>query len=508
MAVNMNGAKVRFYLNSTPYRTESEAPYTMNGDSHGNYFAWPYTLGAHLLSVKVLNSTNAIIHSYDIGFTIVAGLPSSHFSHAETGGPYTEVDTDGDGNAMVALDGRGSHTHRFPGQLVSYNWTLANGQQFSALESPTNVFTVGVHTIKLTVTDNGGDVASDSTTVTVFNSTTPDIAALIPNTGSIAGGYPVQLVGTAFASFHPANMTVNFNGVMLTGPSQIQIINSTSTIQVMAPVSALAGSVSVTVTTPRGASAPQLFVYIDSSVPSIAFSHGDVLTGIEGPTAVAFGPDLKLYVGTQAGGLYKLTLNETYHVVNKVGPSYILNQAYPVPSPGVQSILGLAFHPKNTNSVDPEVYVSHGWLFHTEVHGYVGRITKVSGPTLETQTAVISGLPVSRHDHAVNGMDFGDHGELYIVVGGVSDNCGRAGALFSLKLHDSLSFPPCSTRIQMQEYQASLHHLTLMAIVKLTRSFQQHASLHIYTVQTLTVLWYMVQTAAFLEMMLKYLRRG
>jgi hypothetical protein len=302
-----------------------------------------------------------------------------------------------------------------------FNWTQ-DGVQFSLQESPTKVFPVGVHTITLTVTDNGGNVASETTTVTVFNSTTPDIARLTPNAGSIAGGYPVQLVGTAFAIFHPVNITVNFNGIMLTGPSQIQIINSTSTIQVVAPVSTLAGSVSVTVATPLGTSAPQLFVYIDSSVPNITFSEGDVRTGLDGPTAVAFGPDRKLYVGTQAGALYKLTLNEMYQVVDTVGPSYILNEAYPLPSPyGVQTILGLAFHPKDTDIVDPEVYVSHGWLFHTEIDGYVGRITKVSGPTLETQTPVISGLPVSRYDHGVNGMDFGDNGELYIMVGGVSD---------------------------------------------------------------------------------------
>jgi hypothetical protein len=88
MAVNT--AKVRFDLNSAIYRTESLAPYTMNGDSNAgsNYNPWPYTLGAYMLSVKALNSTNAIIHSYNTNFTIVAGLPPAHFSHAVAGGPY------------------------------------------------------------------------------------------------------------------------------------------------------------------------------------------------------------------------------------------------------------------------------------------------------------------------------------------------------------------------------------------------------------------------------------
>jgi IPT/TIG domain len=344
---------------------------------------------------------------------------SIDFAHSVVGGPYTAVDTDGDNFTTVALDGRGSHTHRFPGELVAWSWT-EDGVEFSNLESPTHVFSVGVHTINLTVTDNMGDSAYEFTTVTVFNSSTPDIADLNPNSGSMAGGYTVQLVGSAFTNFTPEELTVMFNGIALTGP-QITMVDAT-TIGVVAPAAALAGSVDVTVTTPLGTSAPQQFVYIDLSVPAVSFTHGDVMTGIFGPTAVAYGPDRKLYVGTQAGALYKLTLNETYHVVETVGPSYVLN-TYPGALPNaVQSILGLAFHPNDTDTVNPSVYVSHNHLFHKQKDNcYWGRITKVSGPTLETHTPVISGLPVANLDHAVNGMDFGDHGELYVVVGSVRD---------------------------------------------------------------------------------------
>jgi glucose/arabinose dehydrogenase len=41
---------------------------------------------------------------------------------------------------------------------------------------------------------------------------------------------------------------------------------------------------------------------------------------------------------------------------------------------------------------------------------------------------IITGLPVSDHDHGVNGLEFGDHGELYILVGG-NTNAGVPGAL-------------------------------------------------------------------------------
>ena len=31
---------------------------------------------------------------------------------------------------------------------------------------------------------------------------------------------------------------------------------------------------------------------------------------------------------------------------------------------------------------------------------------------------IITGIPISDHDHGINGIEFGDNGELYIQVGG------------------------------------------------------------------------------------------
>lgn len=46
---------------------------------------------------------------------------------------------------------------------------------------------------------------------------------------------------------------------------------------------------------------------------------------------------------------------------------------------------------------------------------------------------IVTGIPVSDHDHAVNGLEFGDHGELYIQVAG-STNSGVPGELSSTKI--------------------------------------------------------------------------
>jgi hypothetical protein len=46
-----------------------------------------------------------------------------------------------------------------------------------------------------------------------------------------------------------------------------------------------------------------------------------------------------------------------------------------------------------------------------------GKVSMVSGANLDQVTDIVVGLPVSDHDHAVNGLEFGDAGELYILVG-------------------------------------------------------------------------------------------
>lgn len=53
-------------------------------------------------------------------------------------------------------------------------------------------------------------------------------------------------------------------------------------------------------------------------------------------------------------------------------------------------------------------------------------------------TTVVSNLPVSDHDHGINGLEFGDKGELYILVGG-NTNAGVPGKLSSSGLQKEVS---------------------------------------------------------------------
>ena len=62
-----------------------------------------------------------------------------------------------------------------------------------------------------------------------------------------------------------------------------------------------------------------------------------------------------------------------------------------------------------------------------------GKIRMASGLNLETVITLISGLPVSDHDHGLNAMVFGDNGELYFALGS-NTNGGVPGPLSGSKL--------------------------------------------------------------------------
>ena len=62
----------------------------------------------------------------------------------------------------------------------------------------------------------------------------------------------------------------------------------------------------------------------------------------------------------------------------------------------------------------------------------MAKVSAVSGPNLDQIDHVVTGLPVSDHDHGVNGIVFGDNGEIYIQVPG-NTNAGIPGTLSSRK---------------------------------------------------------------------------
>jgi glucose/arabinose dehydrogenase len=96
--------------------------------------------------------------------------------------------------------------------------------------------------------------------------------------------------------------------------------------------------------------------------------------------------------------------------------------------------LGLAFDPLDIG-INPNVYFTFNKFFHkgqlsSSGTTVGGKIRMASGPNLETITDIITGLPISDLDHGLNGIEFGDNGELYFTSGSHT-NGGVPGKLSS-----------------------------------------------------------------------------
>jgi Malectin domain/IPT/TIG domain len=315
-------------------------------------------------------------------------LIGPHSAHAVTGGPYTVVDADGDGFAVVSVDATESHTHAIDQKLNSFVWkegnTIIGSGNVTSFTLP-----VGQHVVTLTVGDTSNDRNTDTTTISVLPKSFPSVTSIDPVSGNVAGGTLVTITGTGL-EFATA---VRFGVTMLTG-SAITVVNP-NTITVVSPFSGSEVPAPVSVITPTAESNSKNFNYI-SAIP-IRFNLFQLLA-IQNPTAVAFGPDSKLYVGTLKGQLGKYTLNESFDTV--------LNSVV-VTINATRGIHGIAFNPlDHANTLNPTIYISTSDIFHNEARNSVGdavngKIQTVRGANLDVVTDIVRGLPVSALDHSV-----------------------------------------------------------------------------------------------------------
>jgi IPT/TIG domain len=298
----------------------------------------------------------------------------------------------------VNVDGSESHTHaenRFLNQ-----WTWKKGSQILARKEIASFpLPIGTHDITLTVVDNGGNEATDSTTVTVYPFGYPDVSALSPISGSVAGGLLVTITGTGFT--YPASQTIVHFGIEQYTGSAIQVINAT-TITVLSPLVPIVVPVQVSVETPLGKSDGRTFEYT-SSTP-ISFSENELINYLELPTTATFGPDGKLYIGTITGTVGKYSMNADFTEATL--------EVLAVVQPG-RAILGITFDPMDAGNPNPPVYISSSHLYHggkdkklsspaklsssgTSING---KISRISGANLDVVTDIVTGLPVCDGDH-------------------------------------------------------------------------------------------------------------
>lgn len=151
----------------------------------------------------------------------------------------------------------------------------------------------------------------------------------------------------------------------------------------------------------------------ESGQPAAAslFERG-VVEGIEleEPTAMVWGPDDRLYVAELAGRIVALTLDSGGRAVVDV-------EELAAPD-DFNQILGLAF---NSQEEEPGLYVSNNFVLGTsEGNPFPNEVVRLGGPDWSERRVVISGLPVSKHNHGTNALAFDDSGRLFIAQGGAT----------------------------------------------------------------------------------------
>jgi len=155
----------------------------------------------------------------------------------------------------------------------------------------------------------------------------------------------------------------------------------------------------------------------------LKWSNGKVFQG-KTLTTIAIGPDNKYYVGSLNGFVHVLKVSSNMRVTDYCRSA---NIGY------TRSILGLAFNPRDFPHI--KLYASSSVLywgvkklmfpFSGWRNGEVVMFTpsKNKDKCLTMTKKVITGLPVSNHDHGVNSLAFTTYGSLLISVGG-STNAG------------------------------------------------------------------------------------
>lgn len=284
----------------------------------------------------------------------------------------------------------------------------------------------------------------------------PILSGVDPTDGTSAGGTTVKITG--FGLFQP--LTVNFGGkevaVLGSGATAIQFF-------VKSPASDTKQVVDITAISGRGLESNVVNFDYGSTCDSIGFEEAEMVKRtidasgadqespidfINIPTCATLGQDGKIYLGTlgatvQVLGYDSDTLVATSHCYSE---ALVDNRFLEGTKPAVRDILGIAFNPSDKEILP---YVSTSTLYWLEKetinlnnkgawrNGAVDRLKVVTGGTtdMEIENAgvclvhdkrIVSNLPVSNHDHAVNGILFTQNGDLLITVGGFT-NSGLPG---------------------------------------------------------------------------------
>ncbi|MEY2405084.1 MAG: hypothetical protein QOD38_2635, partial [Acidimicrobiaceae bacterium] len=304
--------------------------------------------------------------------------------------------------------------------------------------TPTTAQPNQVNSVTVAVTDGfvnvdaigGTNTKIDYVQVQPANSNAPTVVSVIPANG--ATGVPLDSALTVQLSNGVDPTTANASGV--------QLLDSTSAIVpgyfntdgaysnvTFVPAANLAPNAMYTVKVTAALEDPQGNPYqpftstfatgvtVSQQPSPVTFTKSTFDLG-DGPTALALGPDGKLYVGFGTGALLAYPLDANG---NKAGaPTEITAFKFQ------RVISGIKFDPASTAS-NLTLWVSNGQFgcdlvaTGTACDDFTGMVSKLTGTSASSlvRTDVVTGLPRSVGNHMNNGLDFGPDGAMYLAQG-------------------------------------------------------------------------------------------
>jgi len=306
----------------------------------------------------------------------------------------------------------GSNTTRFfvNGSRVSGATSLAAGTYTIQARFVLDTTSVLPATVLASI-NSGPAIPIDPSSLTHDETNLKPFINSMPTSGSPQGGESITISGIGF--FPSGSVTVHWGNTNLT---QANITCTPTSIQLVTPPGS--GKVAVTVQTPNGTSNSVYFSYLQGVV-LINFTAPTTLATVTAPTQAAWGPDGRLYVGSTTGNITIYTFADDYTVTNAQVVTTIASLSNP-------TILGLTFNPRDPPS-PVKIYVAHSHLYaegggtFTGPAPYNGQVSILTGPTFSTVKPLITGLPVSNRDHAINGMTIDDAGNLLICNGSMTN---------------------------------------------------------------------------------------
>ncbi|CDF34643.1 unnamed protein product [Chondrus crispus] len=277
-------------------------------------------------------------------------------------------------------------------------------------------------TPKLILSDSSGPLASpvlqhDS------SATIPVMKSLSKSSSSPTGGENIQIIGSGFIN----GVSVKFGSVEASN----LISSDPGVLQVTVPPGS--GVVPVTVHTNAGVSNGLPFTYKANSGAALdqpVIFKQEKLKKPDGSTfkislitSAAYGPDGRLYLGSTAGKVYALKVDKNLKVLSvcekQVGTKRaVLGVAFSPFSNGLKMFFTTsAIYWKDKNLLNFE----QGWT-NGKIETIVFNPNQLSGASCASnQEALVTGLPVSNHDHALNKLQFLPNGKLLVGVGGFTN---------------------------------------------------------------------------------------